>query len=98
MKWASVISDQFDGTPASHAKISELFDRFDRDVTAPVTAPVPLDTVTGLGNPPLCLEVTKGHSRHKDGFEGRLKKKGKGGNTANLIDVSNYTWVSSVAV
>ena len=59
MKWASVISDQFDGTPASHAKISEVFDRFDRDVTAPVPAPVPLDTVTGLGNPPLSVSKSR---------------------------------------
>ena len=59
IKWASVISDQFDGTPASYAKTSELFDRFDRDVTVPVTAPVPLDTVTGLGNPPLSVSKSR---------------------------------------
>ena len=89
MKWASVISDQIDGTPASYARFCELFDRFDRDVTAAVTAPVPLDNVAGLGNPPLSVSKSRKDTRHKDGFEGRPKKEARGGNTTNLIDVAN---------
>ena len=44
----------------------------------------------GTGQPSaFALDVTKGHSRHEDGFEGRPKKKAKGGNISNLIDVAN---------
>ena len=55
MKWASVISGQFDSSPASYTRFSELFDRFDRGVNAAVTTPVPLDGITGRGTPRLSL-------------------------------------------
>ena len=89
MKWASVLSDHFDGSSASYTQATQLFDRFDRDVTATVTAPAPSGGVTGLGNPPLSVSKSRKDTRHKDGFEGRPKKKARGGNTTNLIDVAN---------
>ena len=62
MKWASVISGQFDSSPASYTQFRELFDRFDRDVSETITAHVPSDDITGLGNPPRSIfEVTKGN-------------------------------------
>ena len=89
MKWASAISDKYDGTPASYARYDELFDRFDRDVTATVTAPVVADGVTGLGNPPLSVSKSRKDTRHKDGFEGRPKKKARGEDAASCVDVAN---------
>ena len=68
-------------------RFSKLFDRFDRDVNETVTAPVPLDDITGLGNPPLSLLKSRKETRHKDCFEGRMKKKARNGDTTSLIDV-----------
>ena len=89
MKRASAAFDHFDGSSASYARISELFDRIDRDVKAAVTAPVPLDDTTGLGNPRLSLSKSRKASRHKDCFEERPKKKARSGDTTSIIDVAN---------
>ena len=88
-KLVSAASDNYDGTPASYARYNELFDRFGRDVNATIMAPVVADGVTGLGNPPLPVSKTRKETRHKDGFEGRPKKKAKGGDTTSCVDVAN---------
>eukprot|EP00904_Undaria_pinnatifida_P010382 jgi/Undpi1/6474/HiC_scaffold_20.g08953.m1 len=88
-KLISAASDNYDGTPASYARYNELFDRFGRDVNATIMAPVVADGVTGLGNPPLPVSKTRKETRHKDGFEGRPKKKAKGGDTTSCVDVAN---------
>eukprot|EP00904_Undaria_pinnatifida_P001742 jgi/Undpi1/11569/HiC_scaffold_30.g13866.m1 len=88
-KLVSAASDNYDGTPASYARYIELFDRFGRDVNATIMAPVVADGVTGLGNPPLPVSKTRKETRHKDGFEGRAKKKAKGGDTTSCVDVAN---------
>ena len=88
MKWASVISGQFDSSPASYTRFCELFDIFDRDVNETITAPVPLDGITGLGHPPLSLSKSRKETRHKDCFEGRPKNKDRSGDTTSLIDVA----------
>eukprot|EP00904_Undaria_pinnatifida_P011839 jgi/Undpi1/7786/HiC_scaffold_23.g10259.m1 len=88
-KLVSAASDNYDGTPASYARYNELFDRFGRDVNATIMAPVVADGVTGLGNPPLPVSKTRKETRHNDGFEGRPKKKAKGGDTTSCVDVAN---------
>ena len=71
MKLARVISDQFDGSPASYVRFTELLESFDRDVNTAVTAPIPSDGITGLGNPPLPPPKARKKTGHTDSFEGR---------------------------
>ena len=87
-KLARIASDNCD-TPASCARYHEAIERFGRDISTIGTAPVAADGVKGLGNPPLPVSKTRKETRHKDGFEGRPKKKARGGDIACCVDVAN---------
>ena len=97
MKWTSAVSGQFDSSPASYTRFKELFDRFDRDVNETVTTPVPLNGITGLGNPPLSLSKSRKETRHKNSFEGRPKKKARSeghykSHRCGEVNLSSFRW------